>query len=443
MNNLDGTARRTAKNMDAGLGGAMRIALSAIEGTALAIGDALAPSLISLIRTIEGVATGLTTFVKANQEMIVQAAKGVAIFTAVGGALIGVGVSLQASSFAMGALGKSVALAVSPLSVLGRVFAVASAQAVGLATSVGAAMLSASSSALSFAASAGTSLAAMATASSAGMATLAASTAAGFARMAASAAAASQTMFPVFFTGFNRGISAGAGFFAATARGLNGVVMASGVLRTALLAVSGSGMARFVTDIGSGLALTYKSFVWWATGATARMAQYIVNMTGAVGATIASTAAMATAWMGTAARGVLEFVGASMAGLASYLGAAAMAVAGSVASAAAVAAAWLAPLAPFALLAAALGGAVALAYSFGGSIKSAFSGLGELVGQAGTAIGGMFGGAIAEATTVFGDLATTAITTFSGIYAAIAEGDLAGAMDVLWAGLYAGWLRGV
>lgn len=40
-------------------------------------------------------------------------------------------------------------------------------------------------------------------------------------------------------------------------------------------------------------------------------------------------------------------------------------------------------------------------------------------------------------------LADLATNTFSGIYAAIAEGDLAGAMDVLWLGLYAGWLRGV
>lgn len=42
-----------------------------------------------------------------------------------------------------------------------------------------------------------------------------------------------------------------------------------------------------------------------------------------------------------------------------------------------------------------------------------------------------------------GSLLSTATTTFSGIYAAIADGDLSGAMDILWAGLYAGWLRGV
>jgi hypothetical protein len=42
----------------------------------------------------------------------------------------------------------------------------------------------------------------------------------------------------------------------------------------------------------------------------------------------------------------------------------------------------------------------------------------------------------------FGDLAATASTTFEGIYHAIADGDLAGAMDILWAGLFAAYLRG-
>lgn len=43
----------------------------------------------------------------------------------------------------------------------------------------------------------------------------------------------------------------------------------------------------------------------------------------------------------------------------------------------------------------------------------------------------------------FDGIAQIASTTFQGIYDAIAMGDMAGAMDVLWAGLQAGWLRGV
>jgi hypothetical protein len=218
--------------------------------------------------------------------------------------------------------------------------------------------------------------------------------------------------------------------------------MASSALRGALFAVSGSGMARFVGDIVGGLTLTYKSFVWWATGASARLAQYAVNLTGAVGKTIASTAAMSAAWLGSAARGVAAFVGSAVAGIGTYLAATAMAVAGSVASAAAVAAAWLAPLAPLLLLSAAALGVGAAVKQFGPQIAGAFSGLAGYVTQAGGAIAGSFSTAVSDGIVVLGDLATTATTTFNGVYEAVAAGDLSGAMDVLWAGLVAGWLRG-
>lgn len=104
LRNAEGTAAKAAKEMDAGLGGAFRIALSAIEGTALAIGDALAPALINLINGITDVATGLTAFVKANQELVLSVAKGIALFTAVGGTLIGLGSALQLASFSLGGL---------------------------------------------------------------------------------------------------------------------------------------------------------------------------------------------------------------------------------------------------------------------------------------------------------------------------------------------------
>lgn len=218
LQNAEGTAAKAAKEMDAGLGGAMRIALSAIEGTALAIGDALAPSLISLVRTIEGVSTGLTTFVKANQEMILQAAKGVAIFTGVGVALIGVGASLQIVSTALGGFGA-------------------------------------------------------------------------------------------------------------------------------------------------------------AFGAVTTMAALFLN--------------------------------------------------------------------PIGLLIVGLVALAAFGPKVAASMQGMFGGVGEIVAGVGALIGEAFQGAVSNAITILGDLANTASVTFSGIYAAIAESDLSGAMDVLWAGLYAGWLRGV
>jgi TP901 family phage tail tape measure protein len=50
--------------------------------------------------------------------------------------------------------------------------------------------------------------------------------------------------------------------------------------------------------------------------------------------------------------------------------------------------------------------------------------------------------AVATSGTTLQDLSAIASTTFTGIYDAIAAGDLAGAMDILWAGLQAGWMRG-
>jgi TP901 family phage tail tape measure protein len=294
LKDADGVAARTAAEMDAGLGGAMRILTSAVEGVALAIGDALAPSLQALVEGLTAVAGGLTAFIKNNQELIVSAAKGIAIFTAVGGSLLALGSVLKLASFSLG----------------------------GLATAF--------------------------------------------------------------------------------------VALPVAIIKT-----------------------------------VASLGLYIASTAASALTSAASAATIAASWIGSALAGVLSFVGSAVAGLASYVGAAAAAAAASAVSAAAAAAAWLAPLAPFALLAAAIGGAAALAYSFGGQIKGALSGVGDMAGAAANTIGGAFSTAVSDAGVVLGDLATTATTTFEGIYDAIAAGDLAGAMDVLWAGLYAGWLRGV
>jgi TP901 family phage tail tape measure protein len=52
------------------------------------------------------------------------------------------------------------------------------------------------------------------------------------------------------------------------------------------------------------------------------------------------------------------------------------------------------------------------------------------------------GVAIAAATGSLSGLSAIASTTFGAIYDAIVAGDLASAMDILWLGLYAGWVRG-
>jgi TP901 family phage tail tape measure protein len=100
-------------------------------------------------------------------------------------------------------------------------------------------------------------------------------------------------------------------------------------------------------------------------------------------------------------------------------------------------------LSPIGLIVAGIVAAGTAMYVFRNEIFAALGGVGELVSSAAGAIGTGFSQAVSDAGVVLSDLGSIANTTFEGIYAAIAEGDLAGAMDVLWAGLQAGWLRGV
>jgi hypothetical protein len=97
---------------------------------------------------------------------------------------------------------------------------------------------------------------------------------------------------------------------------------------------------------------------------------------------------------------------------------------------------------PVLLVAAGIGAAVFALYKFKDQIGAALGPVASLVQQAAGAIGEGFGPAVSDGIVVLGDLAKTATTTFNGVYEAVAAGDLSGAMDVLWAGLVAGWLRG-
>jgi TP901 family phage tail tape measure protein len=97
---------------------------------------------------------------------------------------------------------------------------------------------------------------------------------------------------------------------------------------------------------------------------------------------------------------------------------------------------------PVLLVAAGIGVATFALFKFKDQIGAALGPVGSLVQQAAGAIGDGFGPAVSDGIVVLNDLAATATTTFNGIYEAVAAGDLSGAMDVLWAGLVAGWLRG-
>ena len=324
------------KILMSGLAGSAGSAIAAMQRLAIAVADAVAPALAVVGPAITGFINGLTKLATDNADAVAGFAKFAVAAVAVGSAMVGLGISLQITSFGFAGIGKAAALVLSPLTMLtgtvtgvGRSFVLAMPATLKLASTIGSSMLGASKAVLSFAS-------------------------------------------------------------------------------TAVI-----GLARYVAS---------------------------VVMAGV--ASVSNAVRSGAAWVASALPGITAFVSGALAGIATYLGAAAVAVAGSIASAAAVAAAWLAPLAPFALLAAAIGGVAALAYSFKDQISGAFSGLAGYVSEAGSAIAGGFSTAVSDGVVVLGDLAKTATTTFNGVYEAVVAGDLSGAMDVLWAGLVAGWLRG-
>lgn len=507
-----GTARKTAQEMDAGLGGAMRIALSAIEGTALALGEALAPALTEIIRGITAVAGGITKFISNNGEVIVSIAAAVAAVGGMGAALVASGVSLQLLAFSLGGIAGAAKLAIAPLAmVASAAIGVGAAVTRSLpalltfANSAAASLTAAGASAIRFAGvaraaivSAAVALAglgsAAATAGSGFAAAMAAQVAgpagaaAGYVGRLATAIAAdlapaagrlAAAMAPVG-AAFTRSAAAVGGFAADAASQLAhyGRIIAAavggtvaGMARTTAAYVSArvAGVAAFASEAASYLAhygrmvtlavagtvagagrmaAAYISSAMPATAAfvaqsVAALGSYVVGTVAAAAATVANAAAIGVAWLTAGMPGLAAFVAGAVAGLGAYVVAAGGAAAASVASAAAVAAAWVAPLAPFLALAAGVAGIAAVAYQFRDAIGGAFAGLGELATSAGAAIGETFNGAAANAITVLSDLGSTASTTFRGIYEAIADGDMAGAMDVLWLGLNAGWARGV
>jgi len=301
---VDGfTAMRTAmasalpvgekyKLVMSGLTGSFGGVLAAMQRMAIAITDAVAPALASIVPFITGFIDGLTDFASKNKEAVAGFAKFAVASIAVGGAMVGLGISLQVTSFGFAGIGKAAMLALSPLTMLiggasgvGKSFAMAMPATLALASTIGAAMLSASAA-------------------------------------------------------------------------------------------------------------------------------------------------------------VLSFAGAAVAAIGSYLGAIGLALSGSIASAAGVAAAWLAPVAPLLLLSAAAIGVGIAVKQFGPQIADSFKSVSQYASDAGDAISTGFSTAVSDGIVVLGDLATTATTTFNGVYEAVAAGDLSGAMDVLWAGLVAGWLRG-
>lgn len=95
LENGEGTAAATAKEMDSGLGGAFRMLTSAVEGVGLAIGEVISGPVSAFMKVFE-VAAGLVTgFVKRNEGLVKVLGSIAAILLVAGAALIGFGLIVQ------------------------------------------------------------------------------------------------------------------------------------------------------------------------------------------------------------------------------------------------------------------------------------------------------------------------------------------------------------
>lgn len=129
-----GVAARTAQEMDAGLGGAFRRLMSAVEGVAIAFGEALAPHIDVIAGKLTEFAGVVTRVLEQNPDLAATIASVAAGAVALGAALLVAGPAIAGAGAALTLLGTAVATLASPVGLAAFVLAIAQADdaAIGL-----------------------------------------------------------------------------------------------------------------------------------------------------------------------------------------------------------------------------------------------------------------------------------------------------------------------
>ena len=104
LKTVQGTAASTAQEMDAGIGGAFRIFMSAVEGCQIAIGRIIGEALTPYMKKLSTVLTGVAEWIAAHKEVVIIAVKVIAGFLAAGVALITLGLLFKGVAMAVGVL---------------------------------------------------------------------------------------------------------------------------------------------------------------------------------------------------------------------------------------------------------------------------------------------------------------------------------------------------
>ena len=98
LQDVEGVAANTAKKMDAGLGGAFRLLLSAVEGAMNAIADAMNSTLQPLVVKVTAVINAFTQWIEANQGLVTAFAVTVAGAAGLAVVLIAIGVAAKGAA---------------------------------------------------------------------------------------------------------------------------------------------------------------------------------------------------------------------------------------------------------------------------------------------------------------------------------------------------------
>ncbi len=124
LDEAEGVSKKTADEMEAGLGGSFRKLISAAEGVAIAVGDSLAKPLAGLSSVLTEVSGFITQFVSKNQGLVKAiAATGLSLLVA-GGLFLGLGSLAGLAAFATSGLSTAIAFAGGVVGLLGSAFAI-------------------------------------------------------------------------------------------------------------------------------------------------------------------------------------------------------------------------------------------------------------------------------------------------------------------------------
>lgn len=99
-----GVAAATAREMDAGIGGAWRRFKAAVEAVAIAVGEALTPTLMEFGAGLSQLADGVIRFIKENQALAGTIARVAVGLIAGGAALVAFGLAFKVVAVAVGAV---------------------------------------------------------------------------------------------------------------------------------------------------------------------------------------------------------------------------------------------------------------------------------------------------------------------------------------------------